>query len=1014
MGKHPERRCIIMSAEMRPIPFSKLINWMKDEYQNEKMIFGIHENKFYKNLSGKTIEMFGDKISSPVGPAAGPNSQLAQNIIAAYLAGARFMELKTVQIMDGEELAACIPRPCINVEDEGYNVEWSTELKVVEARDEYVKAWIAIHVLAKELGLSDVRDFIFNISVGYTLEGIKKPKIDSFINDMLDASDTVIWKECKQFLLENIDLFDNVSIKDVEKIEKSISPSITISTMHGCPPEEINSIVEHLVSEKGMHTYVKCNPTLLGYEYTRNTLNQLGYNYLSFDEHHFNDDLQWADAIPMFTHLKDLAEKKGLVFGLKLSNTLPVEIKSSELTGEEMYMSGRSLFPLSVSLAKMLTEAFNGEMPLSYSGGADALNIKSIFETGIRPVTVCTTILKPGGYERLKQMSEICEPLLDGEFKKTNLDKLTTIVEGLPTSKYNQKYFRESGSRKSGSELPLFDCFKSPCNANDVGCPIEQQIPEYLKLVSEGKYKEAFDIISIDNAAPAITGTICDHQCQSACTRVDYEEGLSIRDVKKVAVLAAQDKFIEETEIKELKTAKKVAVIGAGVGGTAAALFLRRNGVHVDVFEKRDKPMGIVTFVIPEFRIASQMIEKDYKMAVAAGVNFHFNVAADFDVNELKKDYDYVVIAIGSWLKGYNPLKTGKELALEALDFLEKSKTSDLSLDLGKNVVIIGGGDVSMDCARSAKRTAGVKNVTLLYRRVRKVMPATTEEINLAMGDGVVIKFLTSPVEFDGKTLTCVKNELVNNKAKSTTETFTMECDTIINAIGTKVDKSSYERNSMALNKWGYPEINDKNETSLENVYVAGDGKAGAKTIVKAIADAKLISIDILNKLELGNDFLRITLLENQDKLYEKKGILEEKLEAKLDGLRCLTCDQVCDICTDVCPNRANISINVNSDLFDQDQQILHVDGMCNECGNCGTFCPHGGLPYKDKITLFWTEHDFVDSTNVGFLPLSENVFKVRDESGNIFKYTVGEQTVSKELETIINVVVNEHSYLMN
>ncbi len=1002
-----------MSAEMRPIKFNKLINWIKTEYQNEQSIFGIHVNKFYKNKSGTTMEMFGDKISSPVGPAAGPNSQLAQNIIAAYLAGARFMELKTVQTMDGEELAACVPRPCINVEDEGYNVEWSTELKVTEARDEYIKAWFAIHVLAKELGISDVRDFIFNISVGYTLEGIKTPKIDSFINDMLDASDTMIWNECKQYLLENIDIFDNVVVKDIENIDRAISPSITISTMHGCPPEEINSIVEHLVTVKGMHTYVKCNPTLLGYEYARNILDQLGYDYLSFDNHHFNDDLQWEDAIPMFTHLQKLAKEKGLVFGLKLTNTFPVQIKNSELPGEEMYMSGRALFPLSISLAQKLTEAFDGLMPLSYSGGANALNIKTIFETGIRPVTICTTILKPGGYERIKQMAEICEPLLCGGFKKLSVDKLTTIVEGLNSYKYNHKDIREIGSRKSSSLLPLFDCFKSPCNASDVGCPIEQQIPEYLKLVSEGKYKEAFDVISIDNAVPAITGTICDHQCQSMCTRVDYDESLSIRDIKKVAVLAAQNDFIEETEIKNLRTAKKVAVIGAGVGGTATALFLRRNGVHVDVFEKRDKPMGVVTYLIPEFRIPTQMIERDYNLAVAAGVNFHFNVAADFNVNLLKEDYDYVIIAIGSWLKGFNPLTTGSELAYEALDFLEKSKASNLSLNLGKHVVVVGGGDVSMDCARSAMRTAGVEHVTLIYRRIRKVMPATYEEFSLATGDGVVIKFLTSPVDFDGKTLTCVKNELIDNKARSTGETFKMKCDSIINAIGTKVDKTGYERNNIALNEWGYPIINNKNETSVENVYVAGDGKAGAKTIVKAVADAKLIAIDVLNKLGLSNDFVKAIVLENQAILYDKKGILKERLEAKLDGLRCLTCDQVCDICVDVCPNRANISINVSSELFDQKQQIIHVDGMCNECGNCGTFCPHSGRPYKDKITLFWTEHDFVDSTNVGFLPLSKNQFKVRDEKGNVFNYTIGDKTVSKEIAVIIDSVNKEYSYLM-
>ncbi|MBI9009375.1 MAG: putative selenate reductase subunit YgfK [Tenericutes bacterium] len=1002
-----------MSAEMRPIEFSKLMNWIKTEYQNEQSIFGIHANKFYRNKSGKTIELFGEKISSPVGPAAGPNSQLAQNIIAAYLAGARFIELKTVQIIDGDELAACIPRPCINVEDEGYNVEWSTELKVEEARDEYIKAWVAIHVLAKELGISDERDFIFNISVGYTLEGIKKPKIDSFINDMMNASDTLIWKECKQYLLENIDSFNKFVAKDIECINASISPSITVSTMHGCPPEEINSIVEHLVTVKGMHTYVKCNPTLLGYTYARNILDQFGYDYLSFDEHHFNADLQWNDAIPMFSHLKNLAKEKGLIFGLKLTNTFPVQINCSELPGEEMYMSGRALFPLSISLAQKLTIAFAGEMPISYSGGADALNIKTIFETGIRPITVCTTLLKPGGYERIKQMAEICEPLLNGGFKTISIDKLTKIVEGFQSYKYNQKDIREIGSRKSNSKLPLFDCFKSPCNSSDIGCPIEQQIPEYLKLVSEGKYKEAFEIIAIDNAAPAITGTICDHNCQSVCTRVDYDESLSIRDNKLVAVLAAQDDYIKRTEIQKLRTAKKVAVIGAGVAGTSTALFLRRNGVEVDVFEKRDKPMGVVTYVIPEFRIPKQMIEKDYNLAVAAGVNFHFNVAADFNINLLKEDYDYVVIAIGSWLKGFNPLKTGGELAWEALDFLEKSKASNLSLELGKHVVVVGGGDVSMDCARSAIRTAGVEDVTLIYRRTKKVMPATYEEFSLATGDGVVIKFLTSPLEFDGKTLTCVKNELINNKARSTKETFKMDCDTIINAIGTKVDKSGYIRNEFSLNEWGYPKTNDKNETSLKNVYVAGDGFEGAKTIVKAIADAKLIAIDILDKLGLSNDFVKADIPQNKDSLYDKKGILKARLEAKMDGLRCLTCDQVCDICTDVCPNRANISINVTSELFKQEQQIIHIDGMCNECGNCATFCPHSGRPYKDKITLFWTEHDFVDSTNVGFLPLSKNLFKVRDELGNVFNYAIRDKTVSKEFEKIIDSVNTKYSYLM-
>ena len=167
-----------MSELMRPIEFDKLIKWSFKECNSQGSIFGVKKEKFYKNKSGTNIEVFGDKISSPIGPAAGPNAQLSQNIIASYLAGSRFIELKTVQKMDGEELRKCIARPCINVEDEGYNVEWSTELTVEEAFDEYVKGYIAIHILSKEMEISDTKDFLFSMSVGYDLEGIKTDKIN--------------------------------------------------------------------------------------------------------------------------------------------------------------------------------------------------------------------------------------------------------------------------------------------------------------------------------------------------------------------------------------------------------------------------------------------------------------------------------------------------------------------------------------------------------------------------------------------------------------------------------------------------------------------------------------------------------------------------------------------------------------------------------------------------------------------------------------------------------------------
>ncbi len=998
-----------MSEIMRMIPFDKLMNWMLTEYKESGSIFGIKKNKFYKNESGTYLEIFGDKISSPVGPAAGPNSQLAQNIVSSYLGGARFIELKTVQIMDGEELRKCVPRPCINAEDECYNVEWSTELYVPEAFAEYVKAWFACQVIAKELGISASKDFIFNISLGYDLEGIKSEKIDKFVEGMKDASNTEIFKTCKNYLLNNLDKFNNVDKDFVESISPVVSPSVTLSTLHGCPPEEIEKISRYLISEKKMHTYIKCNPTLLGYEFARTTLDKMGYDYLGFDDHHFNDDLQYKDAIPMFKRLIDFSAENNVEFGLKITNTFPVQILRNELPGEEMYMSGRSLFPLSISLANKLSKEFEGKLTISYSGGAEYFNIEEIVKSGIRPVTVATTILKPGGYERLNQLAKTTESLLDGKFKKMNLKVLDKLVKNVTTNSFHVKDMRVVGSRKTDSKLELADCFKAPCK--DGGCPIEQQIPEYLNLVANGKFAEAFDVIAIDNAAPSITGTICDHQCQHKCTRLDYDKPLQIRSAKLVASDNAQSNFTDQFSVSELKTDKKVAIVGAGAAGISTALYLRRNGVSVTIFEKRSKPYGIVEYTIPEFRIKNSSIKRDYDMAVKTGVEFKFNTKID-SIDKLKVDYGYVVIAVGSW--GENPYsltsKTSK--TYDALKFLEEAKEKDCKLDLGKEVIVIGGGDVSMDAARSAKRALNNPNVTLVYRRTKANMPATHEEIVEAIEENISFHYLRKINSFENGIVVIEKTKLVDGRAKATGETYEMKVDTIINAIGAKVETGFFTANKIELNKYNTPVINENNESSVTNVYVAGDCKVGPKTVVKALADGKKVAIDILNKLGLSNDFVRVNYPIDKEILFNKKGILIAKLADKFDGSRCLSCDQICDLCADVCPNRANLSIRVPSNEFAQATQILHVDGMCNECGNCGVFCPHSGNPYKDKTTLFWSLEDLKDSENIGFVKLDDKNFKVRTEDGKIVDYKLGDSNISSTLITFINAVVDEYEYL--
>ncbi|HBP63597.1 MAG TPA: putative selenate reductase subunit YgfK, partial [Desulfosporosinus sp.] len=166
----------MMSDKMIPIPFKQLVDWMLEEYKQTQTIFGVAEVKFYKKRNDQHIKLFGEVMETPVGPAAGPHTQLAQNIIAAYLSGSRFFELKSVQIMDELEF----PKPCILAEDEGYNTEWSTELPIMGAFEEYVKAWFALHVLQKELFNQSERRFMFNMSVGYDLKGIQSPKVDQF------------------------------------------------------------------------------------------------------------------------------------------------------------------------------------------------------------------------------------------------------------------------------------------------------------------------------------------------------------------------------------------------------------------------------------------------------------------------------------------------------------------------------------------------------------------------------------------------------------------------------------------------------------------------------------------------------------------------------------------------------------------------------------------------------------------------------------------------------------------
>ena len=546
-----------MSELMTPIPFRELMGWIAAEYRNEGTVFGVH--KPYK-AGVKTLPIFGEKIETPFGPAAGPNTQLAQNIAAGYFAGARFFELKTVQKMDGAELAACISRPCILAEDECYNCEWSTELYVQQAYEEYVKAWCACKIMAKVCGLGDPDGFVFNMSVGYDLAGIQGEKIDGFLNGMKDASGSPVFQECIRVLKE---LFPGETAF-IDTITPHISGSVTLSTLHGCPPDEIERIASYLIEKKGLHTFVKCNPTLLGYETARSILDGMGYDYIAFDDHHFKEDLQYQDAVPMFRRLQALADKNGVEFGLKLSNTFPVDVKAGELPSEEMYMAGKSLFPLTTTMAARISREFGGQMRISYAGGADALNIDKLFALGIWPITMATTELKPGGYQRFVQIGDKLDAMAFRPFTGVDVEGIEALAVAARSDKFHVKPVKPLPSRKLSEKVPLLDCFTAPCKG---GCPIGQDIPEYIELCRKGEYASALRLITEKNPLPFITGTICTHRCQNKCTRNFYEESVQIRATKLVAAERGYDAYMSRIrKPAPAETKVKAAIVGGGPG----------------------------------------------------------------------------------------------------------------------------------------------------------------------------------------------------------------------------------------------------------------------------------------------------------------------------------------------------------------------------------------------------------------------------------------------------------------
>ncbi|HEV7499738.1 MAG TPA: glutamate synthase, partial [Vicinamibacteria bacterium] len=393
-------------ADLIGAPFADLLRRMLREHAAEGKVFDLPARKFWHGAPDldTSVSFHGTRAASPLGPAAGPQDQMAQNVVLCWLAGSRILELKTIQIND----RLVLPRPCIDATTVGYNVEWSQELRLEDSLREYVAGSMLLDVLKADnlLGLPSDRlkqDTILDMSVGYDLAGIRSPAVRAWIESMKDARAHV------EALRREIP--DDLAPWRALDFTTRLSDQITLSTFHGCPAAEIEGIVRFLLTEMDVHVTVKLNPTLLGKPAVDGLLHDvLGYEEVRTRAEDFEKDLQWEQALEITDRLSELARSRGRTFQVKFSNTLVVRNHRSFFPASEgaMYLSGGPLHVITLALVERYRKA-RPDVPISFSAGVDAQNYPDCAALGFTPITTCTDLLRPGGYGRLPRYGALLE-----------------------------------------------------------------------------------------------------------------------------------------------------------------------------------------------------------------------------------------------------------------------------------------------------------------------------------------------------------------------------------------------------------------------------------------------------------------------------------------------------------------------------------------------------------------------------------------------------------------------------
>jgi NADH-quinone oxidoreductase subunit F len=473
------------------------------------------------------------------------------------------------------------------------------------------------------------------------------------------------------------------------------------------------------------------------------------------------------------------------------------------------------------------------------------------------------------------------------------------------------------------------ELFISPCENT---CPANVNVPGYMALVAAGRFMDAYNLIRQENPFPAICGRICTRPCERKCRRRTVDEAVAICDLKRfVADYAMQNEKAYTRDIIFPKNGKSVAVIGAGASGLTCAYYLARIGYDVDVFESNDVAGGVLAYGIPEYRLPKDVLAHEVRLVEQAGVKLHLGkeVGRDISFKELKAAYDAIYIATGTNL----PQKInvpGESLpgVLHGIEFL-KLANMHKAIEMGENVIVIGGGNTAIDSARTALRL-GAKKVTILYRRTTDAMPALPQEVHEAKEEGIEIIELAAPVRFTAgpnghiKKMECVRMKLGDFDASGRRRSvyvedsnFTLETDMVIPAVSQYADFPFIGKDEIGVTPWGtFILQEDTQMTTMEGVFAGGDVVRGPDEVIRAIADGKRAAVSIdkflggTGKLNKGEP-IKIPEHTDEDEiiahsrfpqetldLESRKNSFEEvvkgyhKLNAMAEAMRCLHCER--------------------------------------------------------------------------------------------------------------------------